>query len=69
MYKLNNKAVELGEDALDAIAGGLKFSLQDVAVSSISISASHGNVPVEQTRNIGSQSAGAGAGKVTFNPF
>lgn len=24
---------------------------------------------VEQTRNIGSQSSGAGAGKVAFNPF
>jgi hypothetical protein len=69
MCKLNNEVVELSEDALEAIAGGLKFELKDVAISSISISAPHGNVPVEQALRIGSQSTGAGAGKVSFNPF
>jgi hypothetical protein len=30
---------------------------------------SGGSFDIEQTLNIGSQSTGAGAGKVTFNPF
>lgn len=68
MRILSNEVVELGEDALEKIAGGLKFSLQDVVITSAPISA-HGDVPVEQTLSIGSQSSGAGAGKVTFNPF
>jgi type VI protein secretion system component Hcp len=33
------------------------------------VSGGKGTFDIEQTLNIGSQSTGAGAGKVTFNPF
>ena len=70
MRELNNETVELalGEDALERVTGGLKFVLQDVHISSVSNSG-HGDIPVEQTLSIGSKSSGAGAGKITFNPF
>lgn len=53
--KLNGpESSELSESDLEGVVGG-------------------GNSPstddIEQVLNIGSQSSGAGAGKVTFNPF
>jgi hypothetical protein len=51
---------ELSEQELDGVAGG-------VALSSFSMTGV--SAGLEQTLNIGSQSSGAGAGKVTFNPF
>jgi hypothetical protein len=69
MRELNDEAVELAIEELDAVSGGLKFNLEDVRISTTSISGSHGDIPSEQTLSIGSQSSGAGAGKITFNPF
>jgi type VI protein secretion system component Hcp len=40
-----------------AVAAGTVFEIEDY------------NFDIEQTLNIGSQSSGAGAGKITFNPF
>ena len=45
---------ELSEHDLDQASGGAGESF---------------SFDIEQTLNIGSQSTGAGAGKVTFNPF
>jgi hypothetical protein len=50
----SNPQRELADDELNTVAGGGN------TVASADI---------EQTLNIGSQSSGAGAGKVTFNPF
>jgi len=47
--------IELTENQLDTVSGGL-------APSDYSFD-------VEKVLSIGSQSSGAGAGKVTFNPF
>ena len=55
----------------------LKIKLTDVLVSSYKPAGSEADLfevedfsfDIEQTLNIGSQSSGAGAGKVTFNPF
>ena len=68
VFKSEMVALALDEDALERVTGGLTFQLQNVVVSSTSMSG-HGTAPVEQTLNIGSQSSGAGAGKVAFNPF
>lgn len=46
---------ELTEDQTANVVGG--FEIEDFSFD------------IEQTLNIGSQSTGAGAGKVTFNPF
>ncbi len=48
------KSGELSDAELQKAAGG---------------GASGSPFDIEQTANIGSQSSGAGAGKVTFNPF
>jgi hypothetical protein len=48
-----NTAAELDDTHLDEVAGGLP------AVQA----------PASHTLGIGSQSTGAGAGKITFNPF
>ena len=50
-------ATELTDQDLDKVSAGSMFE-----VASFSFD-------IEQTLNIGSQSSGAGAGKVTFNPF
>ena len=48
-------------------------SLEDRALFSVSLtvdaSLTPTTAPTETTLNVGSQSTGAGAGKVTFNPF
>jgi bacteriocin-like protein len=64
---VNNDIHELSTDELNAVVGGDKkpaptkgsaiFEVKDFSFD------------IEQTLNIGSQSSGAGAGKVTFNPF
>lgn len=55
----NNKIRELSTDELKLVSGG-KGSTIEIKDYSFDI---------EQTLNIGSASSGAGAGKVTFNPF
>ena len=57
----------LSENELATVSGGLRFDLENVHISTTSISGPHDSI--EQTLSIGSQSSGAGAGKVTFNPF
>ena len=52
-------AHELSNKDLDIVAGGGSTVGSGVTTSA----------DVEQVLNIGSQSSGAGAGKVTFNPF
>ena len=55
------ETLELSIERLDQISGGAP-SKQLFEVSDYSFD-------IEQVLNIGSQSSGAGAGKVTFNPF
>ena len=69
MRALNDEAIELAIGELDAVSGGLKLELENVQISTVSVSGSHGGIPSEQPLSIGSQSKGAGAGKITFNPF
>jgi hypothetical protein len=59
MTDLNSEACELSEADLDAVVAG-----------SLNAYASIGpGVGSNQAHNIGSQSKGAGAGKVVFDPF
>ena len=53
---LGNQKEELAKD-FNAAGAGNVFEVEDYSFD------------VEQTLNIGSQSSGAGAGKITFNPF
>jgi type VI secretion system secreted protein Hcp len=61
--------VVLGKGTPEALAtdGGFKFA--DYVSKKQVFEVEEYNFDVEQTLNIGSQSRGAGAGKITFNPF
>jgi hypothetical protein len=56
------ESLELSIERLDQISGGGASSKQLFEINDYSFD-------VAQVLNIGSQSSGAGAGKVTFNPF
>ena len=64
---MNNDIHELSTNELDAVTGGDKKPAP--AKSSALFEVKDYSFDIEQTLNIGSQSSGAGAGKVTFNPF
>ncbi len=56
MFTANNQGEALMKTPVALTAGNV-FEVEDF------------NFDIEQTLNIGSQSSGAGAGKITFNPF
>lgn len=56
MFTSNNQAEALMKTPVQLAAGNV-FEVEDFSFD------------IEQTLNIGSQSSGAGAGKITFNPF
>ena len=58
---------ELNLDQLDLVSGGDKKSI--APKGSVHFEVTDYSFDIEQVLNIGSQSSGAGAGKVTFNPF
>ena len=64
---MSNDIHELSPNELDAVTGGDKRAVP--TKSSGLFEVEDYSFDIEQTLNIGSQSSGAGAGKVTFNPF
>ena len=58
MSNTDSGLIELNDSDLALVSGGTT-AMPDVVLS----------FDIEQVLNIGSQSSGAGAGKVTFNPF
>ena len=64
---MNNHIHELSIDELNAVTGGDQKPV--LAKGSATFEIKDYSFDIEQTLNIGSQSSGAGAGKVTFNPF
>ena len=62
---MNHEIRELNLGQLDLVAGGDKKSIAPKGHFEVS----DYSFDIEQVLNIGSQSSGAGAGKVTFNPF
>ncbi len=63
---MNNDIHELNTDELNAVTGRGKVA---VTKGSAPFEVEDYSFDTEQTLNIGSQSSGAGAGKVTFDPF
>ena len=59
MSNTDSGLIELNDSDLALVSGGTTVMPPDVVLS----------FDIEQVLNIGSQSSGAGAGKVTFNPF
>jgi hypothetical protein len=55
----------LSDDELNTVAGGTGKT----AISKPAFEVNDYSFDIEQVLNIGSQGSGAGAGKVTFNPF
>jgi hypothetical protein len=55
----------LSDDELNIVAGGIGKT----AIAKPAFEVNDYSFNIEQVLNIGSQSSGAGAGKVTFNPF
>jgi hypothetical protein len=64
---MNDEIRELNIDELDVVAGSGKKSTSPKGSALFEIN--DFSFDIEQVLNIGSQSSGAGAGKVTFNPF
>jgi hypothetical protein len=62
---MNDKIRELSTDELNLVSGGDKST----SAKGSTIEISDYSFGIKQALNIGSQSSGAGAGKVTFNPF
>jgi bacteriocin-like protein len=64
---MNNDIHELSIDELNAVTGGDKNPVPTKGSATFEVK--DYSFDIEQTLSIGSQSTGAGAGKVTFNPF
>jgi hypothetical protein len=64
---MSNEIRELTINELHTVTGGDKKLAS--AKGSALFEVNEFSFDIEQTLNIGSQSSGAGAGKVTFNPF
>ena len=64
---MNNDIHELSTNDLNAVTGGGKTAVPTRGSGLFEVE--DYSFDIEQTLNIGSQSSGAGAGKVTFNPF
>jgi hypothetical protein len=64
---MNDEIRELNMDELNVVAGSGKNSTSPKGSGLFEIN--DFSFDIEQVLNIGSQSSGAGAGKITFNPF
>ena len=64
---MSNEIRELSINELNTVTGGDKKLAP--AKGSALFEVNEFSFDIEQVLNIGSQSSGAGAGKVTFNPF
>jgi hypothetical protein len=64
-----DKTAEISDQDLDQVVGGDATNALPAVQNNALPAVQNNALPAVQSLGIGSQSSGAGAGKVTFNPF